>query len=238
MKEQSLFRSLFWPIRLRDKVGEPLCPSGIITVAPGFSDEGLPEEVGILLPTNPGPARLIEQVLSAGLRPENTALGLCLASPFLNVPRDGARLAEAGFRWIANLPSVEQQDEDFTQQLADVELDQDEEISRLDGFRDLGFKTAVVVADRAGATAALEIDPEALLVLPRVADFAAGFPSLRQRGSAALGVAEAARDTDWHGLILGLAERSEVEHEALWPEPLDGVICRPFLSSQNLGAST
>ena len=66
-----------------------------------------------------------------------------------------------------------------------------------------------------------------MIVLPRVADFAAGFPSFRQRGAAAHAVAEAARQAGWTGFLLGLAERREADHETLWPDSLDGVLCRP-----------
>ena len=154
-------------------------------------------------------------------------LGLFLAGPFLNMALEGGRLAGAGLGWIANLPSVEQQDEEFSQQLADVGLDRGRELACLAQFRAQGFRVAAVAADGPGAAAAAAIGAEALIILPRVADFAAGFPSLRQRGAAAQAVAEAAAGTGWSGLLLGLAEGSDADHETLWPDRLDGLVCRP-----------
>ena len=220
---------LTWPIVYRAHTHERPrgLPSSVVTSAPSFRHENMPEEVALLLPTNRGPTGLIGSVLTDPNLCRDAALGLFLVRPFLNLPRDGARLLQAGITWVTNLPSVEQQDEDFSQQLTDVGLDRNRELCGLSEFRQQGFKTAAVVADGPGAAAAAAVEPDILFVMPRVADFAAGFPSLRQRGTAAQAVAEAARAAGWRGLLLGLADRREAEHDGLWPEPLDGVICRP-----------
>ena len=220
---------LSWRIVLRAGGAPPVTavPGAILTLAPAFDHEGMPGEVGLLLPTNEGPKRLADAVVA---RPElcvDAMLGLFLAGPFLNVSLEGARLARAGVRWIANLPSVEQQDQEFSQQLADVGLDRGRELACLAQFRAQGFRVATVVADGPGAVAAAAIEPDVLIILPRVADFAAGFPSLRQRGAAAQAVAEAAAGAGWSGPLLGLAEGSDADHEALWPDRLDGLVCRP-----------
>lgn len=222
-----------WPVVLRS-VAEgraEACPSGFLTLAPGFRHEALPDEVGLFLPTNEGPKELVEALANGaaakGADLEGAGLGLFLASPFLNVPRAAAQLGRAGVTWIANIPSIEQQDEEFSQQLADVGLDRARELDCLAQFRAQGLRTAVVVADGAGAAAALTIAPDALLVLPRIADFAAGFPSLRQRGAAAGAVASVARGAGWTGVLLGLGDDREAEHEALWPDTVDGLLCRP-----------
>ncbi|MDJ0942810.1 MAG: hypothetical protein QNJ30_05075 [Kiloniellales bacterium] len=202
-------------------------PEAIVTLAPGFRHEGMPSEVGLLLPNTDGPKRLIDAVVQDPALCGNAVLGLFLASPFLNLTLEAARLMRAGARWITNLPSVEQQDPEFSQQLADVGLDRGRELACLAQLRKQGFRIAAVVADGPGAAAAAAIEPEAMIILPRVADFAAGFPSLRQRGAAAQAVAEAAAGADWSGLLLGLAEGSDADHEALWPDRLDGLVCRP-----------
>ncbi len=202
-------------------------PAAALTLAPRFRHESMPDEVSLLLPTNEGPQSLIAAVVKSPSLYKNTILGLFLGSPFLNVDLEGAKLAQAGVRWISNLPSVDQQDEEFLQQLSDVGLDRQRELSSLSQLSAQGFSIATVVADAAGAIAAAAIAPQAIIVLPRVADFAAGFPSLRQRGAAAQSVAEATRAAGWNGPLLGLAEASEAEHERLWPAPLAGVICRP-----------
>ena len=218
-----------WRIVLRPGAGatEDGLPPAVVTLAPQFRHESMPDEVGLLLPTGEGPKRLIDAAAADPALCGDAILGLFLASPFLGAGVDGPGLLRAGVRWIANLPSVAQQDEEFSQQLTDVGLDLGRELACLAQFRSQGFKTAVVVTDAAGAAAAAGIAPEAMIVLPRVADFAAGFPSFRQRGTAAQAVADAARAAGWSGLILGLADAGEAEHETLWPEPLDGVVCRP-----------
>ena len=232
--------SMKWPLVLRRggsamgaaagaEAGAEL-PRAILTLEPRLRHEGMPREVGLLLPTTDGPKRLIDAVAADPTAYHDAMLGLFLASPFLNLSATAIRLGQAGVAWIANLPSVAQQDLEFAQQLADVGLDHGRELECLAAFRDRGFKIAVVVADGPGAAAALAIEPEAIIVLPRVTDFAAGFPSLRQRGAAARDVAETARGAGWSGLLLGLGEASEADHAALWPEDLDGLVCRPQLA--------
>lgn len=185
----------------------------------------------MLLPTNHGPTRLIDDLAGNPARYPDAVLGLFLASPFLNVSLESARLRRAGVKWIANLPSVVQQDDEFSRQLPDVGLDPARERERLAGFRERGFHIAVVVADGRDATAAAAIEPDAMLVLPRVADFAAGFPSLRQRSSAAQAVAEAVRAAGWRGVLLGLGEPRELDSEGLWSSHLDGLVCRPVIAA-------
>src|SRR3546814_2886307 len=67
------------------------------------------------------------------------ALGLFLADPFLNIAGQVSRLRRAGVTSVANLPTVEQQDVDFAQQLADVGLDFTREVDHLGRFRRAGF---------------------------------------------------------------------------------------------------
>ena len=218
-----------WRIVLRRRVVDAAAdmPSMVLTIGARFRAEGMPAEVGILLPTNAGPKRLIESVADGSTRANNAILGLFLASPFLNVDTEGPRLARSDVRWVTNLPSVEQQDEEFSRQLSDVDLDHGRELRSLAAFRAQGFQIAVVVAGGPGAAAAVSIDPDAVIVLPRIADFAAGFPSLRQRGAAIQAVAEVAAGAGWQGLVLGLGNAAEAEHERLWPDRLDGLVCRP-----------
>lgn len=202
-------------------------PGSLLTIPPPFDHEDMPKEVSILLPTNAGPTDLIDRLTDDTGAFDDVVLGLFLANPFLNIKVDGARLVRAGVRWIANLPSVVQQDEEFSRQLADVELGFDRELDYLSGFRGEGFRVAVVVADARSAAAAAAIEPEAMIVLPRIAEFAAGFPSLHQRHSAAQSVAESARAAGWSGALLGFGDDREADNEALWPGRLDGLVCRP-----------
>lgn len=229
MMEPPEVERLTWRMVLRGGTATqpaPL-PPAILTVAPRFRHENMPDEVGLLLPTGGGPQALIDAVAGGSAPCGETGLGLFLAGPFLNIRRDGARLARAGVRWIVNLPSVAQQDEEFARQLAEVGLHQARELDGLAAFRDHGFRIAAVVADGPGAAAAAAIRPDAMIVLPRIADFAAGFPSLRQRGAATQAVAEATQAADWSGPLLGLATEAEADRERHWPHRLAGVLCRP-----------
>jgi len=202
-------------------------PPAILTAGSPFRHEGLPAEVGLLLPNTAGAAGLLAAVTEAPGRLAGQALGLFLADPFLHVPGEVAGLRAAGVACVANLPSVEQQDPEFAQQLGDVGLDFAREVDRLGQFRRAGFQVIAVVAGPAAAAAVCPLDPLAVVVLPRVADFAAGFPSFRQRGATAREVAAALAAGGWEGPLLGLATASEAAHETLWPDALDGVLCRP-----------
>jgi len=218
-----------WRIVLRPGSGwsARAIPDAIVTVGPAFRHPGLAVEVGLLLPNRNCLRRLAAALDAARDLFAGRAVGLFLADPFLNLRTELDRLTAAGITWIANLPSVEQQDEAFTRELADVGLDRGLESQRLVSFRSAGFRTLAVVADQAGTAGAVETGPDGLIVMPRIVDFAAGFPSFRQRGAAAAAVADRARAAGWSGPVLGLGTSSEADHETLWPPPLDGLICRP-----------
>ncbi|MCZ7596659.1 MAG: hypothetical protein M5U09_01305 [Gammaproteobacteria bacterium] len=178
----------------------------------------MPAEVGMLLPANDGPtARWIDS--SSGPDKSSTWSQDC-SSPVRSsiCASRPPRLAAAGCRWVANLPSVDLHDPEFTAQVADVGLDRDREIAALAAFRERGFAIAAVAVDEAGARAAAAIEPDAVIVMPRVGDFAAGFPSLRQRQSAVQAVARTLAASDWRGRLLGLGESRDVESRELWPQ--------------------
>lgn len=220
---------LYWQIILRDRLADKkdLAPSGILTFAPTFRHENMPDEISLLLPTNDGPRALIDAVMTEDTRNPNAALGLFLADPFLNFTREAARLKSADVQWIANLPSIEQQDRDFSQQLDDVELDFARECRMLAAFRREDFRIAVVVADAESAEQAVRLSPDLLIILPRIADFAAGFPSRHQRGTIAQMIRSRVSKLGWHGPLLGLGEAAEAAHESQWPDALDGLLLRP-----------
>lgn len=222
---------MIWQVVLRQaqEAARPDFPENVLTVGPGFQHENMPDEVAFLLPTNDGPKALIDRVIDAKGPWHKTILGLFLADPFLNLSHEARRLRRAGFGWVTNLPSVVQQDEDFTRQLPEIGLDSAREFSALALLRAEGFKVAAVVSDSATAQEALAINPEMLIVMPRVGAFAAGFPSPHQRGNAAQSVAEALRHASGNATLLGLGQAEEVGHENQWPQALDGLLCRPKL---------
>ena len=220
---------LSWSIVLRSDLSDIVSdmPSAVLTISPELQHENLPPEVGLLLPTNMGPRQLIDTVIGKPGLGDGSILGLFLADPLFNFSREKIRLREGGFTWVANLPSVEQQDTDFSQQLADVGLDRKREFDLLARFKSEGFRIAAIVADNVAAAAAIEIRADIMIVMPRVVDFAAGFPSLRQRGKVAQDVFETIDITGWSGLLLGLGDRTEIEHESQWPICVHGLLCRP-----------
>lgn len=202
-------------------------PTEIRTRAAALAEDNMPDEVGMLLPSGTDSEHLIEHVTRPPHPARPPMVGLFLADPFLYIPVESRRLQAAGIRWISNLPSVAQQDEEFAVQLADVGLDAVREFDALARFRAAGFRVAATVVDADGARAAAAITAEAVIILPRVADFVAGFPSLRQREVAVQGVSRALREAHWSGALLGLAEERDTESRGLWPQGLDGLVIRP-----------
>ncbi len=203
-------------------------PPQICTLRPSLQHSSLPDEIGLLLPVQPNPQTLVDQVVAAPSLLEGAALGLFLANPFFSPPREAERLAQIGLGWVANLPSVAQHDREFAQQLSDVALDHARELAALADFKAAGIRVHAVVSDATEAVAAAALPADAVLVMPKSADLAAGFPSLRQRGSAALTIARALQEVGWQGPLLALGTKSEAERPTLWPEAWDGVVCRPI----------
>lgn len=220
---------MFWQITLRSgcEWTAPPLPTAVATITPPFRSGDLPDEIGLLLPNKDSLAATLRAVESDPEKLRDHALGLFLADPFLNLRLEIDRLKQLGLRWVTNLPSTEQQDPEFSQQLADVGLDCGLEYDRLAACRAAGLGVIAVVADAGSARLAVAAGPSALVVMPRVADFAAGFPSFRQRGAAALAVRRAVAETAWRGPILALGDKTETEHAGIWPETLDGLVRRP-----------
>jgi len=220
---------LMWRVVCRPSAGpgNPALPEAILTAGPPLRHESLPPEVAGLLPNTAGAGGLIAAAVGRPDLCAGRALGLCLADPFLNLNAEIDGLQHAGFGCLANLPSVEQQDPEFTQQLEDVGLDFAREVDRLGQLRRRGFDVIAAVGGPAAAARVGPLDPLAVVVVPRVADYAAGFPSFHQRGLAAQQVVTVLADGGWQGPLLGLATAGEADHETLWPDVLDGVVCRP-----------
>lgn len=219
-----------WPIRLKKSVENRFfVPSSIWTYAPSIPDDDMPPEVSVLLPTRAGSQSLIDVFDHQGTFDPAAAIGLFMSDPFLAVQREARRLKSMNVDWVSNLPTVEQHDDDFTQQLADVGLDRSREYTVLDGFKAAGLKVVVIITSAEGAVDALSLMPDVFIVIPRVSDFAAGFPSPRQRGAAAQLVRDAITDTGWNGPLLGYGDDREIEHPSQWPDTVDGMLFRPTI---------
>lgn len=224
---------LTWQVVLRPGTDapDPGLPSSVLTVAPGFMDDRVPAEASLLLPNCPGNDAFLATLARLPSLPREAAAGLFLADPFLVPVQAARRLTAAGIAWVCNLPSCTQQDAGFLAQLGDVGLDHDREVAGLAAFSGAGCRTLAVVVDAPGARRAMEIRPDAVLVMPPVSDFAAGFPSFRQRGSAITQICEAIGDSGWGGAVLGLATQGEAGHASIWPPQLAGVVVRPVAFS-------
>ena len=220
---------LSWKIVLRTDTGkrEANMPVKVLTISPTFQHDNMPLEVSLLLPTNMGPRHFLKGIYQNPPASSSAILGLFLNDPLLNISTESARLLKSGFQWIANLPSVEQQDFDFTQQLSDVGLDRQREFDLLERLKSEGFKIAAILSDSTAVSSVVKINPEIIIVVPRVSDFAAGFPSPRQRSQAAQDVFQATQDLGWSGILLGFGDHSEIDHERLWPKCVHGLLCRP-----------
>ena len=222
-------RVLTW--RIVPRSGRPrsaaAIPVSVLTMAPGLMDERVPPEVALLLPNGGGNNALLSAASGMPGEAPGAAIGLFMADPFLNPPLIARRLEMLGRSWVCNLPSGTQQDVEFSALLGDVNLDHGREVEQLAAFGHRGHRILVVTADAADARRAATINPDALFVMPRVADFAAGFPSFRQRGSAISEVCDVVRAAGWTGPVLGLASVNEAAHESMWPPQLAGVVVRP-----------
>ncbi|NMM43707.1 hypothetical protein HH303_04405 [Rhodospirillaceae bacterium KN72] len=201
-------------------------PSRIVTERPPLPPDRFPPEIGLLLPAA-REGNGIQSFMTDMPDPGGTAVGMFLANPFLNVSRTARHLIDSGIQWISNFPSIDQQDIDFGQQLDDVGLDRTFEFRTLKTFADTGLKSLAVLCDPAGVPGALASRPAAVLTVPRVADFAAGLPSMRYRGTLADTIMAALREAGWNGPVLAIGTRIEATSPTLWPDMIDGLLLRP-----------
>jgi len=204
-------------------------PSGFLTAAPGLPGDRVPMEVGLLLPAGKGRGMVTDTVVANAAAVEGEGVGLFMANPFLAVDREAPRLQAVGVNWVANLPSTHQQDADFRQQLQDVGLDWTRELTCLARFGALGLKRLILFCDEADCVEVAAAKPDAVAILPRVADFAAGFPSMLRRGGPAQAVAKRLRDAGWEGPVLVLGSEAEAASPTLWPPGVDGLLLRPVI---------
>jgi len=220
--------ALKWPLHLREQRAQKAdLPPCFYSAAPAFTHESMPPEVAVLLPANDGATDLFRILESIRGESAPRAAALFMSDPFVSPARDGKRLLELGVRWVANLPTVDQHDDEFTQYLADVGLNLDMEHKVLAAFQQSGLKIAATISDPDGVSTVAELKPDAVVVLPRVSDFAAGFPSPRQRSAVAQAVRSSLLAAGWTGPLLGFGDEREALLPTQWPEAVDGIVCRP-----------
>jgi len=198
-------------------------PEKIVSLAAPISPSDVAPEVSIMLP-NRDAHSLLRLPPPAGRDDlKNAAMGVFLSDPFLRLESIAARLVEWGIDTVINFPTVEQQDVEFTGLLADVGLDKSLEFKNLEALSKSGLRLGIVTNSREGGAQAAKLNPTFLFVVPKVPDFAAGFPSLRQRGALVQVVRQGALESGWDGPILMLGQQTEADHPRLWPDGVSGV---------------
>lgn len=215
---------LRWPIVAWDK--EASLPSAILTERPAIVSPAVPVEIGLMLPAKAG-----REGLPTGPEIPNDenggALGLFLSSPFLNLDRIIPRLQAASMRCVSNFPTVGFQDPEFARQLSDVGFDPGLELRKAKCLIEAGFDWLAVVADPAYAEVFLDAGPTAVLAMPNLRDFTAGFPSPRVRTELATTILNVAKSRNIDLPVLGYGQAEEAERSSLWPKGVAGLVVRP-----------
>lgn len=213
---------LQWPIQLNKQ--ELDLPNRVITFAPGQSLSKLPLEVGILLPTVAGNRVVLQALQNTHNSHEQTAIGLFAADHFLNLDIFLPKLQRANVQWVCNLPALAQHESDFQHYLSEVELTLDYEVKQLAQCRDAGFKTLLIVSERVAPALITKLQPNAIVIVPNVSEFTAGFPKLEQRERVEAELKKELVESGYQGPVLSYREQSE---ETIFP-----CLCRPFVIKQ------
>ena len=219
-KNHQKLNILFWPIEPGSGLRRAL-PNGICTPHTADIPGSMPPEVALLLPGSHSAAPLPAK----GRLPPGAGFGVFLANPILHIASLARELRAREITWIANLPSVIQHDEDFLRHLNDVGLGFAKEAALLRLLREAGLRVLAAVADAGQARQAAALGAAALAVLPPVAAFEAGFPSMRQRAEQIARLR--AGYPELRLPLLGLLSKAEGRLPATWPPGLDAGLIRP-----------
>jgi len=226
---------LEWRILPRNtelKSSRPAFPASLVTLQPTIDPQELPVIVSLLLPNNPGTRSMIEWITGADSLYVNsvvadTVVGLFLANPFLNFQIDGPGMHRTGLRWVANLPTVDQHDDDFVRELSEVRLDPELEFQHLRQLQAQGFSTMAVVCTETVASLAAEFNPTAVLVVPKTENFIGGFPSMESRHQKVKDISSILSQANWTGPLLYLGLEAESADQQLWPDAVDAMVICP-----------
>jgi len=156
-------------------------PYGFLSISPAFRNDDLPLESIALLPGGDGTNELLQQLILWPERTEGAGVALFLSDPFLNIKQVSSQLKNLGIDWISNIPSIAQHDEDFCNELADVDISIGRELKVLHEFRKQGFQTMATVSSKEHAITLADCPADAILVVQTTADLQISFPSLPQR---------------------------------------------------------
>lgn len=204
---------------------DPLIPSSLFAASPPNLKTRLPFEVALLLPIQ----KVSDPVPQNAANLSQIAAALFMANPLLNVATWSRHLLDRGVGWISNFPSVAQHEPLFRDHLSDVGLGPAQERELLSEFRAAGLRTLVCVSQDDDAQAAVSAGHDALLILPQVPAFEAGFPSVQHRQEQLLSIRSAIKDATTP--VLGLLQPAEAAMPTTWPNGMDAGMIRPTASS-------
>ena len=187
----------------------------IVTFAAGFQSANLPPEVSMLLPTVPGAKRIAEALTTSPQIFDGAVTGLLVTDPAIKFERTIKSMKAANNRWVANLPTIGLHDAEFKSFLNEVALGVPAEIDILAKFKAHGIKIMAVLADFSEAKAMAKLNPDAVLIMPKVSDYLDGWPSLATRVENERTIRAALSQNVWDGRCLGY--RAPGEDNNGWP---------------------
>lgn len=190
-------------------------PTHIVTFAAGFQPANLSPEISMLLPTVSGAKQITEALTTSPQLFKNVVTGLLVTDPTINFERTVTGLKAANCQWIANLPSISLHEAEFKSYLNEVALGFSREIEILADFKTRDFKIMAVLADRSEAPLMAALNPEAVLIMPKVTDFLKGWPSLAMRENNEAALRKSLDQNGWTGSCFGY--RAPDENSNGWP---------------------
>ena len=151
-----------------ERVTPSVSRTGDIVLPPIFRAADLPIELSGLMPNRDhnGDLLLALEHMPRCRSGERPVIGILAADPFLRIDQFADRLAEKGYRDVANLPSVTQYGGSFRAILNDLNVGPAREVTVLAAFARLGFAVSVAIAHNDDIAPALALSPAHLFVVP------------------------------------------------------------------------
>ncbi|MGR3659784.1 MAG: phosphoenolpyruvate hydrolase family protein [Paracoccaceae bacterium] len=169
----------------------------------------------MLLPTGPGSRQIVDALTTSPHLFDGAITGLLVTDPAINFERTIKSMKAANNRWVANLPTIGLHDAEFKSFLNEVALGVSKEIEILAKFKARGIKIMAVLADFPQAEAMALLDPDAIVILPKVSGFLDGWPSLATRKKNERVLRAALSQNGWNGPCLGYRAKNEDNNG--WP---------------------
>ena len=200
-------------------------PKAILTLRNEVGSSALAPEVAGLLPTQSDTISWLADLPETPEAEQNVCAGVFIGNPHLRKEQLRKTLSKAGLRWLSNLPSTCQHDDEFISNLNDVGLGPVRELETLAAFQNDGLDCIAAVGSAADAQLAVRLGLTRLFVLPKTRQYEGGFPSELSRNRAVAEIITAiGPDTT---TVLSLVKESEVAVSVVWPSQAAGVIAQP-----------